>query len=349
MLPSQVVEWGLFGNSCKYRPPTKDFSCSLEVARFQEWIFMTPTDANFYKALLDHMSDGVYFVDLNRRIQYWNEGAYRLTGYKAEELVGRCCLDDTLCHVDGSGRRLCLDGCPLQASMKDGSPHEAQVFLRHKQGRRVPVAVRVQPLRTADGSIIGAVEIFNDNTAQLEARRRTEEMERLAFLDQLTRLPNRRFVEMSLRTGLSEFQVHKDPFGVLLIDLNQFKAINDGFGHNSGDRALQEVAKPLSAILRPTDIVGRWGGDEFVAIVRHVNDELLSQVAARCRSLVAETSFTSSDGRRVTMSISIGGTLALLNDTAEGLIKRADDLMYQNKMSGRVLNDKLAEKIQIPL
>jgi PleD family two-component response regulator len=65
--------------------------------------------------------------------------------------------------------------------------------------------------------------------------------------------------------------------------------------------------------------------------------------------LVAETSFTSSDGRRVTMSISIGGTLALLNDTAEGLIKRADDLMYQNKMSGRVLNNKLAEKTEIPL
>jgi diguanylate cyclase (GGDEF)-like protein len=134
-----------------------------------------------------------------------------------------------------------------------------------------------------------------------------------------------------------------------VIDLNQFKAINDGFGHNSGDRALQEVAKTLSAILRPTDIVGRWGGDEFVAIVRHVNDELLSQVAARCRLLVAETSFTSSDGKRVTMSISIGGTLALLNDTAEGLIKRADDLMYQNKTSGRVLNNKLDEKTEIPL
>jgi PAS domain S-box-containing protein len=155
VLLSQVVKWGFFCNSSKYRPPTKDFSCSLEVARFQEWIFMTPTDSNFYKVLLDHMSDGVYFVDLNRRIQYWNEGAYRLTGYKAEELVGRSCQDDTLCHVDGTGRRLCLDGCPLQASMKDGSPHEAHVFLRHKQGRRVPVAVRVQPLRTADGSIIG--------------------------------------------------------------------------------------------------------------------------------------------------------------------------------------------------
>ena len=228
-------------------------------------------DPGFYKELLDHMSDGVYFVDRERRILYWNEGAYRLTGYKSEEILGKRCQDDILCHVDSTGKQLCHDGCPLSASIEDGGLHQANVFLRHKYGRRVPVNVRVQPIRDAEGGVIGAIEIFSDDSAQHEARRKTEALERMAFLDYLTQLPNRRFLEMSIRTALTEFEVHKDPFGVLLIDLDSFKTINDSFGHSCGDRALQEVAKTLTGSLRPTDIVGRWGGDEFLAIAGNVD------------------------------------------------------------------------------
>jgi len=296
---------------------------------------LPPTDPKFYKELLDHMSDGVYFVDRDRRILYWNEGAFRLSGYKADEIVGRCCQDDTLCHVDYEGHHLCQDGCPLTASVGDGGSHAAQVFLRHKQGRRVPVSVRVEPIRDEGGAVIGAVEIFSDNTAQHAARRKTAEMERLAFLDQVTQLPNRRYAEMSLQTALSEYQVHKDPFGVMVIDLDRFKAINDNFGHATGDRALQEVAKTLTGALRNTDIVGRWGGDEFIAVVRHVDSEILRGLADRCCILVAQTSFPSSDGSTVSMSVSIGGTLVLPDDTPEGLIKRADELMYNSKTNGR--------------
>ena len=82
-------------------------------------IAMPESDSKFYKELLDHMSDGVYFVDRDRRILYWNEGAARLTGYRPEEMIGRCCQDNTLCHVDATGKNLCHDGCPLTASVAD--------------------------------------------------------------------------------------------------------------------------------------------------------------------------------------------------------------------------------------
>jgi diguanylate cyclase (GGDEF)-like protein/PAS domain S-box-containing protein len=287
----------------------------------------------FYKELLDHMSDGVYFVDRERRILYWNQGAFRLSGYKAEDMVGRRCQDNTLCHVDASGHELCKEGCPLTACVKDGGAHEAQVFLRHKQGRRVPVSVRVQPIRH-DGAIVGAVEIFSDETAHFAALRRTKEMERLAFLDQVTKLPNRRYLDMSLRTALSEYQVHKDSFGVLEIDLDRFKSINDRYGHAIGDRALQEVAKTLGAALRTTDIVGRWGGDEFLAIVRHVNAENLVMLTERCCVLVAQT-FIATEGDSVPMSVSVGGALVRADDSPEALIQRADALMYRSKVAGR--------------
>jgi diguanylate cyclase (GGDEF)-like protein/PAS domain S-box-containing protein len=293
------------------------------------------TDPNFYKDLLDHISDGVYFVDCDRRILYWNQGACRLTGYTAGELLGRRCPENTLCHVDAAGNALCEDGCPLTASFSDGASKEAQVFLRHKQGRRVPVSVRVQPIRAADGSVMGAVEIFSDDSANHAVRRKTDELERLAFVDQVTRLPNRRYVEMSIATELNEYFVHYDPFGVLMIDFDHFKEINDRFGHANGDRALREAGKTLSAALRGTDIVGRWGGDEFIAVVRHVDTNTLRDLADRCCALISQTAIPRPDGDRIPMSVSIGGTVVIPDDTPEQLIHRADERMYRSKTSGR--------------
>ena len=294
-----------------------------------------PTDPAFYKELLDHMGDGVYFVDRERRILYWNEGATRLTGYTAEEILGRHCQDDILCHVDALGTHLCQEACPLSASIDDGHLHEAHVFLRHKQGRRVPVDVRVQPMRGADGTIIGAVEIFSDASAHYEAERKANAMKRMAFLDHITQLPNRRFLEMSLRTALSEFDEHKDPFGVVMFDIDGFKEINDTFGLSCGDRAMQEVSKTLLGALRPTDVVGRWGGDEFVAIVGNVDRKILHMLVHRCVVLVEQTVIVSDDGRTVLPSISAGAALVHAGDTAEDLIQRADALMYQSKAGGR--------------
>jgi diguanylate cyclase (GGDEF)-like protein/PAS domain S-box-containing protein len=305
---------------------------------------VTPIDPNTYKLLLDHVRDGVYIVDLDRRILYWNDGAFLQTGYEPHEVVGRRCPEDGLCHVDTDGHRICMDKCPLTACLNDGGSHEVEIFLRHKQGRRVPVTARVQPLRSADGSIIGAVQIFTDDTAEQDSRREMEEMGRLAFLDQVTQLPNRRFVEMSLQTALSEYHVHKEPFGVLVIDLDRFKDINDSFGHATGDHALLQVAKTLTGTLRPMDVVGRWGGDEFIAVVHHVNHEILTQLEVRCCAMVAQTTFPSSAGSSVCLSVSIGGTLAVPGDTTEKLIKRADDLMYQNKTNGGVANHRNALK-----
>lgn len=296
---------------------------------------MVPTDPGFYRNLLDHVRDGVYFVDPDRQILYWNAGACRLSGYKAEEVLGRHCQDNILCHVDSFGTNLCRKGCPLAASIADGKMHKADIFLRNKQGRIVPVSVLVQPMRGADGALIGAVEIFNDNTAEIETRRRMEIMNRLAFLDHLTDLPNRRFLEMSLQTAISEYRVHKEPFGVLVMDLNAFKSINDSFGHPSGDQALQIVGGILAGALHPTDVVGRWGGDEFVAIVHNVNSEILGKLAKRCVDHVAQTKVPFKDEKRISLSISVGAALSRPGDTAKTLFRRADNLMYRNKNSGR--------------
>jgi len=296
---------------------------------------LVPTDPAFYKDLLDHMSDGVYFVDQERRILYWNEGARRLTGYSADELLGRYCQDDILCHIDSAGKRLCQEGCPLSASIEDGGHHEATVYLRHKQGRRIPVNVRVQPMKDASGTIIGAIEIFSDDTAQNEVRRRDEAMRQMAFIDHLTQLPNRRFLEMSVQTAQTEFEVHRIPFALLLLDLDGFKSINDTYGHSCGDQALREVGKTLTSALRPTDSIGRWGGDEFLAIVRNVNGASLQRLVERCVALVGKTGISTGGDGRVALSVSAGAAEARPAEGYELLIHRADRLMYQSKSAGR--------------
>src|SRR6478672_11885933 len=109
----------------------------------------------FYRRLLDNLADGVYFVDLDRRITYWNKAAEAISGYSSDEVVGRCCSDNVLVHTGDDGCHLCLKGCPLLASIETGSNQWAEVFLKHKRGHRVPVAVRVSAMTNSKGETIG--------------------------------------------------------------------------------------------------------------------------------------------------------------------------------------------------
>ena len=110
----------------------------------------------FERAVLDHLYEGVYYVDRARRIRYWNAGAEGLTGYSAPAVVGQFCYQNLLNHVDATGKQLCRSGNSLSATMRDGVPREADVFLRHREGHRVAVRVRTTPVRDREGSVIGA-------------------------------------------------------------------------------------------------------------------------------------------------------------------------------------------------
>ena len=250
-------------------------------------------------------------------------------------MVGRNCDDNLLSHVDGCGRGLCENGCPLTATVADGQGREAQVFLRHKSGHRVPVLVRVQPIRSKDGSIEGAVEIFSDNSTQIDADRKMEEMRRMAFLDHLTDLPNRRFVELGLKAAVSEYEVHQSPFGILIVDVDSFKRINDTVGHQAGDRVLKEVGLTLVDALRPSDIVGRWGGDEFLAVVKNVDIDGLRRLAERCVVIESKVDVPINNGERVSVSVSIGAGLIQPGEGVEAVLERADRLLFVSKSGGR--------------
>lgn len=286
------------------------------------------------RAVIDNLYDGVYYVDRGRRIRYWNHGAERLSGYAATDVVGHLCFDNILNHVDGSGRVLCRSLCPLAATMRDGEPREAEVFLRHRDGHRVPVQVRTAPVRDREGKVIGGVEIFEDSTTLSAVRREVSELRDLAMHDALTSLPNRRHFEMSMSSRIAELAGYGRRFGLLIADIDRFKLVNDRYGHATGDVALRTVARTLLASSRPGDDIARYGGEEFALTIADVDEAALRAIGERFRAMVERTRVRAGE-RNLKVTVSIGGTIGELGDTAEAIFERADAALYAAKNGGR--------------
>ena len=295
-----------------------------------------PDENNFYKNIIDNLYDGVYFVDRDRMITYWNNGAERITGYSAGHTIGRSCRDNLLNHVTANGVPLCQDHCPLAAVMQDGREREAEVYLHHADGHRVPVIVRGTALRDEAGNIIGAVESFSNNSNLIGTRRKLRDLRYAAMTDPLTGIGNRRLLEGRLSATIAEFQSSARLAGLLFMDVDRFKRFNDTYGHNIGDRVLRMVAQTARLALRATDTLGRWGSEEFIAILHDVTHEnAVRMVAEKVRALV-EYSTLDVDGEiTLSVTLSIGGTLIRPEDTFDSFVDRADQLMYRSKQAGR--------------
>lgn len=289
--------------------------------------------SELYERLVNSLFDAVYLVNPDRRIVHWNPAAERIAGYTRDEVCGHACYENLLVHVDDRGKLLCFDGCPLQKTLEDGKPREGHVFLRHKLGYRVPVTVHTQPIFDADGKVVAAIEVFRDASPR-NSERRLAELEKLAYLDYLTHIPNRRYLEMRFPQLLAEQQAMSGKMGMLLLDLDDFKHVNDKYGHQSGDAVLASVARTITGALRDTDITGRWGGDEFLALLPEASRDGLHDLAERCRVLIAQTQVECRD-QRVRVTASIGAVYVHSDDTLQSALSRVDRLLYESKNAGR--------------
>jgi diguanylate cyclase (GGDEF)-like protein/PAS domain S-box-containing protein len=286
------------------------------------------------KEILNNLFDGIYVVDRSRRIVYWNPSAERITGYQVNEVFGRICSDNILNHIDETGKCLCDGLCPLARSMEDGCLRDTEIFMHHKSGHRMPVRVRTVPLRDGTGTIVGSIEIFRESRSQEALQDRLVELEKLALLDALTQLPNRRYATARLDAGLSQFRRTGQPMGILFIDIDHFKHFNDTHGHATGDQALQTLGQTFSHTIRPHDTIARWGGEEFIGIFPNTDCETLRMVAHRLCTLVRATRVEIPNAS-LGITVSVGGTISKPEDTSESLIDRADSMMYHGKQAGR--------------
>lgn len=284
--------------------------------------------------LLDQLPSGVYLVDRTRTIRFWNRGAEAISGYATSDVTGAKCSDNLLIHVDAAGNSLCSASCPLAATMDDGLVREARAFLHHRDGHRVPVRVRTSPIRDERGAVIGGIEIFDDDSAHASLQDEIESLRKLALIDPLTEVGNRRYLEIALASRRDELARYGWAYGLLVIDVDLFKRVNDRYGHAVGDRVLQMVARTLAANVRSSDTVGRWGGEEFLILLQRTGDEDLVRRAEMLRQLVEASGISAGDGR-LAVTVSIGGTTARSGETARETFERADRNLYQAKQDGR--------------
>jgi diguanylate cyclase (GGDEF)-like protein/PAS domain S-box-containing protein len=296
---------------------------------------ITESQSTFFKSLADNLNDGVYLVNKSRNIIFWNKSAERITGFTNSDIIGKRCCDNILIHIDEHGNRQCNGVCPLMETINTGKPFRTeQLFVHHKNGHRVPVSVTVIPIKNAGGEIIGAAEIFNDLSPKISTLQKIEELKKLILFDVLTHIGNRRYIEMNLHTRFAEFKRYKMPFGVLFIDIDGFKKVNDKHGHDTGDKVLKMVANTLQSNIRPFDIIGRWGGEEFIGIFVNTSSEQLASIGEKLRTLI-EGSILFIASEIIKVTVSIGATIAKEEDDTDSIIKRSDELMYRSKALGK--------------
>src|ERR1700730_11866170 len=245
-------------------------------------------DAALHKALLDQLEAGIYIVDRERRILYWNAGAERISGYMAHEVSGHFCHGDLLMHCDNAGEVLCGTGCPLSSVMHDGRPRECSIFLRHRYGHRVPVHVRSRAIYDADGVAIGAVEIFEETVAP--ARGALRALQSFGCLDALTGVAHRKYGEMRARQSIEALNLFEIPFGWLRIGLDGPDELEHRGGHGILDAALKMIAATLDRNLGSFDVLTRWSRTEFRIEVNHCSRLELTDLAEKLLTLVRASS-----------------------------------------------------------
>ncbi|MFI5605720.1 EAL domain-containing protein [Amycolatopsis sp. NPDC051903] len=280
-----------------------------------------------YRTVVAALDEGVLVVGPDGLIESVNPAASRILGAAPEDLIGVPCT--TLVLFDESGHRIPEDELPSISTRRTGIPQNGLVLrLRRPDGRDVWVSLTSRLLNTEDPAGVSVVTSFTDIT---ERRAISARLAHDATHDPLTRLANRTLVLDRLdRRGRTK------PTTVLFLDLDKFKVINDSLGHSVGDQVLRIVGERLRRATASTDVVGRFGGDEFVVVTRATTGEAeVRALAGHLRSVLAEP--ISVHGRELHVDASIGIVLVGPGDqrSAEDLLRDADVAMYQAKALGR--------------
>jgi len=286
--------------------------------------------------LIERTFDGICQVDGKGRVLTWNKGAERITGLPAGKIVGTDIRDNPVKTLGEDGRELPKDEAPLLWTLKDGNAREAIVFFKHAEGYRVSTLARSFPLTDGRQRVIGALMIITDNKSVIAAHLQSQRFDQTTLFDGLTGIGNRSHIETRIKYAIEDYGANNLPFGILFIDIDHFKNFNDTYGHPTGDKVLRFVANSLRQNLRVTDSCGRWGGEEFVALVMDIHKEGLGKVAEKLRSLIEESG-VDEEGKLLKVTISIGGAMFRSQDSPDSLVKRADTMLYRSKENGRNL------------
>jgi len=288
--------------------------------------------SDIYRDILENIHDGIYFVDRERRITYWNKGAERITGYSAEEVVGSFCSNNILVHVDALGLQLCKSACPLTATMGDGSPLRPKSIFITSWGTPAGVGADLSAARCGwrlhwSGGNVQRHQLAPEPSG---ASGGAEKAGAVGPPDGAAESPPPGgYLHSRLRNcGAAESDS---------VCFSWTSTISSSSTTSTGTTSATKYSPswPTLFIFHPALRHGvPLGGEEFAGIFPHVDVEVFHGIAERLRVLVAHSQANTGIGV-LTVTLSIGGSLAKPEDSAASLLQRADRLMYASKINGR--------------
>lgn len=289
---------------------------------------------------LDSIGDAVLSTDLSGHVSYMNVIAENLTGYTRQEAIGRP-LAEIFRVVYATTHKTVVDPARRAVESDRIVALEANALLVAKDGLEVAIEDSAAPIHDRFGTVTGAVIVFHDVQYSRENAAR---MAYLAQHDALTGLPNRNAFTERFEQSLALARRHRTKMGLLFIDLDNFKTINDALGHDDGDQALKALASRLVGCVRSTDSVCRYGGDEFVVLLSEItHQDHAYEVVEKIRQAVTVPLMINDCGLSLELSIGVsvypdhGGTV-------ESLLRKADAEMYRVKMSNRLARANAQER-----
>lgn len=256
-------------------------------------------------------------TDTNMVIRRVNQAFTDITGYQSHEVIGQTP------RLFKSGRHDDTFYQRLWQTLVDTGHWQGEIWNRNKYGDIYPLWQSISAVPDADGQVCHYVSVFHDIA---ERKRMEEKLETQAMNDHLTGAYNRRAFDAALARCVNETQ----PFSLLLFDIDHFKQVNDTHGHDRGDLILQQLAQCLSGCLRASDLLARWGGEEFAVLLHGTGHQGAWVLAERILHNVRGQTFF---GHRITVSIGVAEYQP--DETHESLINRVDQALYAAKHRGR--------------
>ena len=279
---------------------------------------------------LNSIGDAVLSTDTDGNVTYLNLAAEVMTGWSRKAAAGQP-LESVFHIIDRETREAARNPMQLAVELDTTVSLTPNCVLVRRDGRETAIEDSAAPIHDRDGHITGAVVVFRDVGAALEASR---QMSHLAQHDLLTGLPNRLLLNDRLTEAIALARRHQKPLAVCFLDVDGFKGINDSLGHAAGDQLLRSIATRLSGALRASDTVCRFGGDEFVIVLSEIEHaDHASTVAAKLVDAAAGPHRI--DGRDVAVTVSVGAAIFPGHGLdADTLIAHADAAMYDAKRAG---------------
>ena len=301
--------------------------------RYKELYELSKKTEQRYLTLLDSSVDAIVSYDLQGNAQYINPSFVKIFGFTLDDVKGK-----RIPFLPDSEKEKTME--IIKGLLGTGTPVMGYETKRYnKDGKTLDISISASRYNDHIGAPAGLVVILRNITVRKKAERALAESEKkyrkLSITDGLTKLYNSRHFYNELKKEINRTHRHHNPLSLLLLDIDDFKAFNDRYGHLEGDKVLSQMGKVIKRNIRQIDSGYRYGGEEFAVLLPETDSETAFTVAERIRQTFGRSAFTPGNGEDVYSKISIGGGQHLSTEDLKSLIRRADTALYQAKDQGK--------------